>query len=260
MTIKLSPEIDKIVSRKEEWPRGHMLEIYGQDGCGKSTLATLLIASAQKEGLKCGYIDAEYSHVPEHFTFLGVDMDNLNIHYPESGEDGLNTCIRWCGEGYGLVVVDSVAGLIPEAQVEMEEIEMGGQFAQIASLLAKGLPKVREAAHRGNTCIIFLNQIRAKIQKFGMGPEYDSAGGYAIKHFVSARFELTRVSWIKYANKVIGFKLRLRAPRKNRFAPPNRDVLFDVICDEDVDMTKINDKKKTKIEFIQPIRGGTDGS
>lgn len=253
--IKIADALDAIISRKLGFPRGHLFEIYAPDGEGKTTLAILAMASAQRMGLKVGYIDAEYSYNEEHQKFLGVNTEELDIRLPESGEDALNSVIEMCGEGYGLVVVDSVAGLVPEAQIEAEEIEMGGQYGRIAALLAKGLPLVRGAAHRGRACVIFLNQIRAKIQTFGMGPTTDSFGGYALKHFVSARFELRRVSWIKYANEVIGFKLRLRAPKKNRFATPNRDGFVDIICDHDVDIGKLNDRRKNKIEFIQPIGG-----
>ena len=132
-----------------------------------------------------------------------------------------------------------------------DELEFGGQWAKVASLLAQTLSKIRNAAYHGNTCVIFINQIRAKINKFGNGPETDSFGGYALKHYVSARFEIRRVAWIKYGTEVIGFKLRIRAPKKNRFATPNRDGYIDIICSHEAPtLEKINKKRTTKIEAV----------
>lgn len=253
--IKLHPNVDNIISREGGFKQGHLFEVYGPDGSGKTTFAILLMASAQKQGLQVGYIEVEYLD-KEHAEHFGLDWDALDIRSPETAEEALGYVMEMCNSGYGLVVLDSVAGMATEEQMEAEEIGATGQYAQIASLLAKELPKIKSLARKNNTCVIFTNQIRANIQRFGMGPETQSYGGYTLKHTVSARFEIRRVSWIKYSDKVIGYKMKIRAPQKNRFAPPNRDGYLDIICDHDINMEKINLKRKTKIEFVQPINTG----
>ena len=243
--IKIHESIDHIISRQGGFPRGHLFEIYGPNGAGKTTFATLLIASAQRQEIKCAYIEAEYLD-KEHAEFLGVDMDALTLIKTKRAEDIFIEAIGMCNDGYGLIVIDSLGGMVTEAQHETE-VGDNGQWAQIASFLAKELPKLDEAASLNNVCVVFTNQIRANIQRFGMGPESDSFGGYTFKHTVGARFEIRRVSWIKYSDKVVGFKLKIRAPIKNRFAPPNREAVMDIVVDHDVDVNNINDRKKTKI-------------
>lgn len=248
--IPISLEVDKILSEKGGWVRGAMYEVYGPDGEGKSTLGLLTAVSAQKLELKVGWVDVEYSFNPEHAKFFGVNLDNLDLYMPEVGEDALEKVLEMCHNGYGLVVVDSVGGLVPRAVEEAEHIGDSKQFAQVASLLAQSIPKIRKAAYYGNTCVIFLNQIRAKIQKFGMGPPTESFGGFTLKHAVSARFEIRKVAWIKYSTDVIGFKARLRAPKKNRFAPPNRDAYLDIIVDHQFDQSKLSDKRRASLSII----------
>lgn len=248
--IPINPEIDNILSEDGGLVRGAMFELYGPDGEGKSTFAMISTVAAQKIGLKVGWIDVEYSFNESHAKFFGVNIEDLDLYMPEVGEDALEKVFEMCNIGYGLVVVDSVAGLVPRAVDEAEHIGDSKQFAQVASLLAQSIPKIRKAAYNGNTCILFLNQIRAKIQKFGMGPPTESFGGFTLKHCVSGRFEIRKVAWIKYSTETIGFKVRIRAPKKNRFAPPNRDGYLDIIVDHNFDQDKLSDKRKTKLNII----------
>ena len=147
-----------------------MIEFYGPDGEGKSTFSvySVLLLHRHKES-SVVMVDVEDSFVPEYAEHYGVNEELLDHYIPDSGEEALNRAIKMCEEGYGLVVIDSVAGLVPESSVG-EEVESGGQYAPIASLLSRGLPKLRRQARLGNTCVLLLNQVRANIQRFGMGP------------------------------------------------------------------------------------------
>jgi len=248
--IKIHDNIDKILTRSGGLPRGHLIEFYGPDGEGKSTFALLCIAAAQAQGIQCGLVDVEDSFVPEYAEHYGVCVEKLEHYIPDSGEEALNRAIKMCEEGYGLVVIDSVAGLVPESSVG-EEVETGGQYAPIASLLSRALPKLRRQARLGNTCVLLLNQVRANIQRFGMGPATTSSSGYALKHFTSARFEIRKISWIKQGTEVIGYNIKIRAPKKNRLAVPNRDGTLEIICDMDAPpLEEINKRKQKKIEPI----------
>ncbi len=239
-TIKILPNIDNVLSMWGGLVRGSMVEIYGPEGGGKTTFALLCEKAAQKAGLKVGHIDVEFSLVDERATELGVDLEKLDWRKPESGEEALSAAVKMAQDGYGLIVIDSVAGLVPKSQLETlqdkiqddEFGESGGQYAPVAGILARTLAILRQKISLSKTSVILINQIRANFQKFGMGPETDSFGGYAIKHYVDSRFELRRVSWIKYSNKVIGFRAKIRAPHKNRFAIPNREGFFNVAFDD----------------------------
>lgn len=254
--IPLHPEVDKIISYQGGFPLGHMFEIFGPDGEGKTTLALLLAASAQRMGLKVGWVDIEFGFNADHARFFGVEMpedykqDSDKWHYvaPTTGEEAMDTVLKMCQDGYGLVIADSVGGLVPAAMLE----DNSKQFGQVASLLAKTLPAIRMAAHYGNTAVVLINQIRAKIVKFSpQGPTTESFGGYTLKHTVDARFEIRKVAWIKYSTNTIGFKLRIRAPKKNRFAPAARDGYLDVICDHEApSLDDINKRRKVKVEAI----------
>lgn len=264
--IKIHEELDKILSYKGGLVRGHLYEFYGPEGEGKTTLAILFMASAQRQGVKVGYVENEYLD-KEHAEFFGVNTpgideegnweeseeDEADIRRAITGEEALTYVMDMCRKKYGLVILDSVAGLIPEADLEEDGVSSGGQYGKVAGLLARNLGKIRELAKLNNTAIIFINQIRAKINTgFGnFGPSTQSFGGYALKHFTSARFEIRKIAWIKYAGDVIGFKLRVRAPKKNRLAVPNRDAVLEIICDHDAPpLDEINKRKRTKIEAI----------
>lgn len=252
LVIPVYPDIDRIFSVYGGLVRGHLYEVYGPDGEGKTTLAAIIAGAAQRLGLKVGWVDVEYSLDFDHAKFLGVNMDELDHYLPEVGEDALDKVTEMCNDSYGLVVCDSVGGLVPRAMDETENLGESRQFGQVARLLAEACPKIRKKAYYGKTAVIFINQIRAKIQKFGMGPPTESFGGYSLKHMVSARFEIRRVAWIKYSTDVVGCKLRLRAPKKNRLAPPARDGYIDVIFDHDSpSIEEMNRRRKTKIEPIK---------
>ena len=248
-TIALHPSLDGIISRQGGFPRGHMVELYGPNGGGKTTLAILLVASAQQQGLKVGYFEAEYLD-KEHAEFFGVNLEALDLVKTKSAEEIFKRAIEMCNEGYGLIIIDSLAGMLTDIQAETE-VGDSNQFAPIARFCATELGKLDDAVATNDTCIVFTNQIRSVVKTFGMGPDTDSFGGFKFKHTVGARFEVRRVSWIKYSDKVIGFKIKVRAPIKNRFAPPNREAYADIIFDHDAPpLAKINSKKKTKIDPI----------
>lgn len=249
-TIKIHESIDKILSYDGGLVKGHMYEFYGPEGEGKTTLAIFMMCAAQKQGLKVGYIEAEYLN-EGHAEFFGLNVEELDKVVPATAEEGITEILKMCEDGYGLIVVDSVVGLVPEAQLE-GDVGEGGQYAQLASLLSRELPKVKTLCRRNGTVIVFLNQVRANIQKFGMGPSTSAPGGFALKHYTSARFEVRKTAWIKYANQVIGFILKIRAPKKNRFAVPNREGYLEVICDHEAPSADtLNARRKNKIEPIK---------
>ena len=254
--IKIDPSIDKILSYKGGFTRDHLYEVFGPDGCGKTTFASLCIAAAQDQGLTCGYIEVEYID-KDHAAYLGVDLEKLDIRYPETAEEALSAVLEMSMAEYDLIIVDSVAGMVTQAQRDSEEVGETGQFAQIAGLLGRELSKIKSKAKESHSVIILINQIRAKFDGgFGFGPKTESFGGFTLKHITSARFEIRRVSWIKYAQKTVGFKLRIRAPHKNRFACPNIDGYIDVIFDHDTTPAKVNKKKQKKLNIIQGKKNG----
>lgn len=253
--IKIDECIDTILSYSGGFVRDHLYEVFGKDGCGKTTFACLCIAAAQRQGLTCGYIEVEYID-KAHAEYLGVDIDKLDIRYPETAEEALSYVLEMLGSEYDLIILDSVAGMVTEAQRESQEVGETGQFAQIAGLLGRELSKIKSKAKESHSVVLFTNQIRAKFDSgFGFGPKTDSFGGHTLKHNCSARFEIARVAWIKYGTKTVGAKLKLRAPHKNRFACPNQDGYVDVIFDHDITPEKVNAKKRTKLHTIQ---GGKD--
>lgn len=259
-TIKISKEVDKILSYEGGFLRGFMYEISGPDGCGKTTFATLCAAAAQRQGLKVGFIEIEKLN-KEHAEFLGVDLEALDLRRPDCAEGAIEMILEMAGNNYGLIILDSVGSMVTREQLDEDEVGKAGKWAQIAGLLAKELPKVEDAVYLGNTALIFLNQIRAKFDKgFGFGPKTDSCGGFKIKHTVSARFEIRRTGWIsavvkpKEAAQPIGFRMRLRAPHKNRFACPNRSVYITVLFDHDLSAKKMLARKKKDSGIIQEIK------
>lgn len=264
--IKITNELDRIFSYEGGLVRGHLYEIYGPDGEGKTTLAILLMAAAQKQELKVGYVENEYLD-RDHAIFFGAKVPELdsggNWEEPEedeadvkrvvTGEEALNYVMSMCRDGYGLIILDSIAGMTLESDLEEEGVSSGGQWGRIAGLLARNLSKIRDLARLNNTAVVFINQIRAKISKGfgGFGPSTESFGGYALKHYVSARFEVRKTAWIKYAGNVVGFKLRIRAPKKNRLSVPNREAFIEIICDHEApSLSEINKRRKTKIEAL----------
>lgn len=272
-TISIDPGMDYVLSDYGGLPRGYLTELSGPDGGGKTTLALKYVAQAQKMGLKVGYMDIEYALNDDHAAHFGVDVKKIDFGgYPPSAEAQFTEMIRMCRDKYGLVVLDSVPALMPtsiieklDEQLENEAVgsQSGGQYGRIAAFMSNTLPLlIREAAPPfGNTALLFINQLRANIRKFGMGPEAVPYGGYALKHYSSVRVEIRRIADIKYGTMgVIGFRARVRCPHKSRFAPPKRDGFIDIIFHHQApSLEDINKRKKNKVGVIvTPTKIGED--